>query len=172
MAILFVTAKPSYMPDCDELGEWKLVPNTKDLFVQKLGNHYIFAHECMNKAESQRLPEIKHDIVASWLDAALSWLESELGACSNDDIYLICHDKDLLDQSNKVNTDEGLFLKSKVRGHLQKKQIRDRHIYIFQHVVEQDMFKALIGSLFETTTENVEQAIQLINECTYETPCA
>ena len=53
-------------------------------------------------------------------------------------------------------------------GGLEKK-IADKHIYLFMHSIQHDMFEALIRDLIEPDINNIERALLVIKKCTYET---
>ena len=87
---------------------------------------------------------------------------------SNENLFVILHDKDLLQYPY---TDEGLYREQKIidaKGGLEG-MMKDCNIYLFQHVVAQDMCVALINDLIEPSIENIGRAIDVIKKCTYET---
>lgn len=173
MKIIFITAKPSFMPDSEDLGTWQLLPNADGFFMQTLDDYLLFAHECLSDYSSEPYNvtlkvEKKHAIVASWLETVLSFVQKKWGEISKDDIFLIVHDKDLVDHHD---TCECVYREKRiqeVKGGLENK-VKDGHVYIFQHVHAQDMCEALINDLIEPSVENVEQALLVINKYTNET---
>ena len=78
-----------------------------------------------------------------------------------DDVYIICHDKDLLDLSKEKGASR-LFLNNEILGAL-KNKIKDGNIYIFQHSLTNDkMYNALIRFLYGPEEDMVDNAIQLM----------
>ena len=47
MKIIFITAKPSYMPDPEELGTWQPMQDEEGFYMQTLGDYQLFVHECL-----------------------------------------------------------------------------------------------------------------------------
>ena len=169
MKIIFITAKPAYMPDSEELGTWQQMPYAEGFFMQTLGDYHLFVHECLSEYSSEPynvtlMVDKKHAIIASWLDTVLSFAEKTWGELSKDDLFLIVHDKDLIEYRK---TCECIY-RGERKGGLENK-VKDDHIYIFQHVHAQDMCEALINDLIEPSEENVKQALRVINKCTNET---
>jgi len=173
MKIIFVTARPSYMPDPEELGTWQPMQDEEGFFMQSLGDYHLFAHECLSDLSSDKnnvklRVEKKHALVASWLNLILSYAQQQWGEIAKEDVYVILHDRDLI--SHLSRNEEGIYNEErvlKVNGGLEG-MTKDGHIYIFMHSVGQDMCVALINDLIEPSVENVEQALQLINKCANE----
>ena len=150
------------MPDSEDLGTWQQMPDADGFFMQTLGDYHLFLHECLSEYASETynvtlMVDKKHAIVASWLDTVLSFAEKKWGEISKDDLFLIVHDKDLLERGK---TCECVYREER-KGGLENK-VKDGHIYIFQHIHAQDMCEALINDLMEPSEENVEQALQII----------
>lgn len=165
MAVLLITTRGVFLPDEDNLGKWETLPRNTDFYTLRVGPHRLFVRECFVDESVKMKPLKKHNEIASWIDIISQYVKEKEESVSSDDIYLICHDKDLL---RNMLTDEGIFPESEVLGEL-KGKIRDGHIYVFQHVYEQDMFKAIIKNLSSGPIEsNVNQAIAIIKDCTYE----
>lgn len=169
MKIIFITAKPAYMPDSEDPGAWQQMPDADGFFMMTFDEYTLFAHECLSEYSSDTynvtlMVDKKHAIVASWLETVLSFAEKKWGSTSVDDIYMIIHDKDLLKYGK---TSEGAY-NEKRKGGLEN-MVKDGHVYIFQHVHAQDMCKALINDLIEPSKENVKQALCLIMNTTNET---
>lgn len=164
MATLFITAKPRYMPDEENEGKWVILP--EGFYYQKVDVHHIFLHECLPK--DGKIPKSKHSIVAAWIDTIITYSEEMLDGFCPDEFFLIVHDEDLL---RYKKNDEGLLRESEVvaiAGGLQMK-VKDRHIYVFMHRIQHVMFEALIKDLIDIEKSNIEAAIRIIKECTYET---
>ena len=82
MKIIFITAKPAYMPDSEELGTWQQMPYAEGFFMQTLGDYHLFVHECLSEYSSEPynvtlMVDKKHAIIASWLDTVLSFAEKK-----------------------------------------------------------------------------------------------
>lgn len=167
MGIVFITAKPDFMPDPSELGAWLPIQGITGFYTQSLGDYHIIIHECLREVETRWKQQKKHATVASWLKTALDYAHKQWGSFSKDDLYVILHDKDLL---HSGDTDEGIYRESnvaEVKGGLEG-IVKDGNIYIFQHVIAQDMCVALINELSEPSLDNIKQAISVIKNCTYE----
>lgn len=165
MAVLLITTRGSYVPDDENLGNWEKVHDEPDFYTLKVGKHRVFVCECIGDEWKTKKTVMKHNEVASWIDIVMQYEKENSEHISSNDIYAICHDKDLV---TNFLTDEGIFPESEVLGNL-KGKIQDRHIYVFQHVFEQDMYKAIIRPLpHELTESNIDQAIAVIQDCTYE----
>lgn len=52
MKIIFITAKPSYMPDPEELGTWKPMQVDEGFYMQTLGDYHLSVHECLSDLSS------------------------------------------------------------------------------------------------------------------------
>lgn len=168
MATLFITAKPCHMPDQDHLGGWNILQEANEFYYQRVGSHHIFLHECLSYKEQRKLPVYKHKKVSDWINKVLSYLNNNITDFRIDDFYLIAHDGDLLRYNNN---DEGLLPEYKVEavdGGLQG-IVPDKHIYVFMHSIQHDMFEELIKKLIDINEINIEAAIEIINNCTYET---
>lgn len=169
MKIIFVTASPSYLPDAENLGHWSPVPGADGFFMLSFGDIRLFVHECLSEQDTKLKQKSKHAIVASWLSCVLEYAKKQWGEISKEDLFVIQHDKDLLKYGK---TDEGIYREQKVvkvKGGLEN-MVKDGNIYLFQHVVAQDMYIALINDLYDPSVENVEKAINVIKQCKYETP--
>lgn len=173
MKIIFITAKPSYMPDLEELGTWQPMQNEDGFFMQTLGDYHLFVHECLSDLSSETdnvklRVEKKHALVASWLNTILSFARKQWGEFLKEDLYAILHDRDLI--SHNGRNEEGIYSEERilgVGGGLEG-MIEDGHVYIFMHSTAQDMCMALINDLIEPSIENVNQALKVIN-CANET---
>ncbi len=173
MKILFITAKPSYMPDLEDLGTWKPMQE-EGFYMQTLGDYHLFVHECFSESSNitnnvKLKVEKKHSIVGGWLDTILSFAQEKWGNVSKDDLYVILHDRDLI--SHKSPNEEGIYREKRILndGGGLKDKIKDGHIYIFMHSAAQDMCVALINNLIEPSIENVEQALHVIKKYSDET---
>ena len=167
MRVIFITAKPKVMPDSSDLGNWQPIPNAKGFYVQTIGDTVLFAHVCLSEMEIRWNLKKKHATIASWVNTVLSYISEHLGDFDKDNFFLILHDKDLL---KYPSTDEGIYREKKIidaNGGLEG-MLKDGNIYLFQHVPTQDMSEALINELSEPCEENIEQAIAVIKNCTYE----
>ena len=161
MAVLIITAKPAFLPDPDDLAGWELQGG---LYHRQAGAHHLFLAECIE--EVNRKQRAKHEHLAELVRAARQ-------AVPDGECYLIAHDRDLLKGSG--SGDEGIFPEAGVAavGSSLAGLVPDRHIYIFQHVPQQDMFETLIVNLLDDiTAETVERTVSLIDGCTYETSLA
>lgn len=169
MKIIFITAKPAFMPDSETLGTWQSMPDADGFFMKSFTDYTLFVHECLSDYSSEPynvtlIVDKKHAIVASWLETVLSFAEKKCGNISMDDIYMIIHDKDLLKHGK---TGEGTY-REKRKGGLEN-MVKDGHVYIFQHVPAQDMCRALVNDLLEPSEENVKQALRVIMNSNNET---
>ena len=84
MKIIFITAKPAFMPDSEDIGTWQLIPDADGFFMQTFGEYTLFAHECLPDFTSETynvtlMVDKKHAIVASWLEIVLSFAEKKWG---------------------------------------------------------------------------------------------
>lgn len=168
MGVVFITAKPRFMPDSSDLGTWEPMPKAEGFYMQTVGEFHLFAHECLDESAANTWNQKKkHATIASWLKTVLAYAEEHWGAIDKDSLYVIPHDKDLL---KARKTDEGIYKEQRVAevGGGFEGMVKDGNIYLFQHVAVQDMCVALINDLIEPTIENVEQAIEVIKNCTYE----
>ena len=173
MKIIFITAKPYCMPDPEYLGTWQPMPDEDGFFMQELGDYLLFVHECLSDLSSEThnvklRVEKKHSLVASWLNTILSFAKKQWGEFSKEDLYAILHDRDLISHNDR--NEEGIYHEERIQGvgGGLEGMIEDGHIYIFMHSHAQDMSVALINDLIEPSTENVEQALKVIN-CANET---
>lgn len=168
MYVIFITAKPRFMPCSEDLGSWTPVPRADGFYMLTKGNYHLFVHECIPETNVRLKVKKKHAIVASWLNVVLSYAKKQWNDMSNENLFVILHDKDLLQYPY---TDEGLYREKKIidaKGGLEG-MVKDGNIYLFQHVVAQDMCVALINDLIEPSIENIGRAIDVIKKCTYET---
>ena len=169
MKIIFITALPAFMPDSEDLGSWQPMPDADGFFMKTFKEYTLFAHECLSDYSSEPYNvtlkvDKKHAIVASWLETVLSFSEKKWGEIPKDHLFLIIHDKDLLERGK---TCECVYREER-KGGLEN-MVKDGHIYIFQHIHAQDMCKALINDLIEPTEKNVMQALCVIMNSKNET---
>lgn len=173
MKIIFITAKPSYMPDPEELGTWQPMQVDEGFYMQTLGDYHLFVHECLSDLSSDTnnvklKVEKKHALVASWLKTILSYAQQQWGEISKKDVYVILHDRDLI--AHDARNEEGIYGEERilsVNSGLEG-MLDDGHVYLFMHSIAQDMCQALINDLIEPSIDNVESALQVIKRCTNE----
>lgn len=173
MKIIFITAKPSYMPDPEELGTWQPMQDEEGFYMQTLGDYQLFVHECLSDLSGEtnnvRLKVgKKHALVASWLNTILSYAQRQWGKISKNDVYAILHDKDLI--PHDARNEEGIYVEERilsVSGGLEG-MVKNGHIYLFMHSIAQDMCQALINDLIEPSIDNIERALQVIKRCANE----
>lgn len=166
MAILIVTSKVAYFPDPEEQEGWSLEKEEGlEYFTTEIGPHKLFWTKCIKDVEKR--VEDKHEIIAD----IVKRIKNKCHASDEDCFYLIVHDLDLLSHH-----DEGIYPEKNVKiiGSSLVSLIPDRHIYVFQHVPEQDMFKTLVIKNSEEdaciTIDDINNTLELINSCLHETP--
>ena len=168
MATLLITAKPCHLPDPEHKGKWSILPEANEFYYQKVGSHHIFLHKCLPDEEQGKKLVYKHKKVSEWINMIFSYLKNNIDDICLADFYLIAHDEDLL---RYKNNDEGLFSESSVvtvGSDLQGK-VPDKHIYVFMHSIQHDMFEKLIKNLIDIDESSIAAAIEIINNCTHET---
>lgn len=167
MAVLIITTKSAFLPDPDEPAGWELHGHDgRDYFVRQAGPHRLYLTECITDASKKQ--KIKHETLAG----IVRFAQTDAADAPRDTFYLIAHDKDLLKASEN---DEGIYREAGVEevGSSLQGLVPDRHIYIFQHVAQQDMFEKLISNLLDEINPSlVEEVVQLIDTYSYETPLA
>ena len=167
MAVLIITTKAAFLPDPDDPAGWALREHDgRDYFVRQAGPHRLYLTECLTDAGKKQ--KIKHDAVAG----IVRFAQSDAADAPRQAFYLIAHDKDLLKVSGN---DEGVYREAGIEeiGSSLQGLIPDRHIYIFQHVAQQDMFETLINKLLDDIgPTEVEEVVRLIDDCRYETSFA
>ena len=160
--LVFITADSSEFPEVGEMGNWYSMPQNEEYFVMEMDKYILIARECMEESYAfDTRTEIKHNLFASWLNVAEKYCKENKHDIDYDDIYVICHDKDLLDLSKEKGASRLLGNKETI-GALQNK-INDGNIYIFQHSSLHDkMYRALIMYLSKAEEDMVNNAILLI----------
>ena len=166
MAVLIITTKSAFLPDPDDPAGWALREHEgRDFYVREVGEHRLYLTECL--ADAGKKQKIKHESIAG----IVRYVLQDVSGADRGDFYLIAHDKDLLKASGN---DEGIYREAAVAevGSSLQGLLPDRHIYLFQHVAQQDMFEALINKLLDDiSAEEVQAVVQLIDGYSYETSC-
>ena len=165
MAVLIITTKSAFLPDPDDLCGWTPCADAP-CFFRQAGPHRLYLAECL--ADAGKKQKIKHEALASLVRYARQAAEDADPAA----FYLIAHDKDLLKAGGN---DEGIYREAGVAavGSSLQGLVPDGHIYIYQHVAQQEMFVKLIKRLLDPIgPEEVEEVVQLIDGYRYETSFA
>lgn len=167
MAVFIITAKAAFLPDPDDMAGWELRTHEgRDIFFRQVGTHRLYLTECIVDAGKKQ--RIKHDMLAD----VVRYAQRDAADATPESFYLIAHDKDLLKSGGN---DEGIYREAGVAevGSSLQGLLPDGHIYIFQHVAQQEMFEKLINILLdEIVPEQVDEVVQLIDGTSYETPFA
>ena len=167
MSVLIITTKTAFLPDPDDLAGWELrTQEGRDIFFRQVGSHRLYLTECFPDAGKKQ--KIKHEELAK----VVRYVRQDTADAVLEHFYLIAHDKDLLKAGGN---DEGIYREAGVAevGSSLQGLIPDGHIYIFQHVAQQDMFEKLINVLLdEMRPEQIDEVVQLIDGTRYETPFA
>ena len=167
MSVLIITTKTAFLPDPDDMAGWELrTQECRNIYFRQVGPHRLYITECL--ADAGKKQKIKHEALAG----VVRYVRQDAADAEPESLYLIAHDKDLLKASGN---DEGIYREAGVAevGSSLQGLIPDGHIYIFQHVAQQDMFEKLINVLLdEISPEQIDDVVQLINGTDYETSFA
>lgn len=160
--LVFITAKTNHLPDKEEQGNWSEMQGQEGFYILETEKYFAVAHKCMDKSYALNTEtEVKHDDLASWLDIAYDYCDKK--NIVYDDVYLICHDKDLLNLEEEEYR-IGIFRNDETLGSLHDK-IKDGNIYAFMHTAASEMWdKILIQRLLVANEQMIDNAIQLIKK--------
>lgn len=168
MAVLIITAKPSFIPpDMDDNYHGWVIHNENgiEFYSMECGPHKLFITECISKVDTRQ--RIKHTYISKYVKSVKALCES----IPDEDFFLITHDKDLM---HGMSHAEGIYREASVDaiGSDLRCMIPDNHIYVFMHSDGMPMYDTLITNSFHLTHELIDSAITIIKECNNEAPQA
>lgn len=159
--LVFITARANYLPDEKIKGNLIEMPQHNGFYILETDKYFVVTHKCMdNSYASDTETEVKHNDVVCWLNIACEYCKNNNHSIDYDDVYLICHDKDVLDLDEEDNRD-GVFRNEEALGSLQDR-IKDGNIYVFMHSPSCEMFNILISRLLCADEQMVDNAIRII----------
>jgi len=160
MAVLIITAKYSFLPDPDDPAGWEIhSENNIDFYFKEVACHKLFLKECIQKTNLKQ--KSKHEETADFVKL----VKSKTTNIMDDEYFLIVHDSDL---KKSKQHDEGLYSEDSIKevGSSLQSLIPDKHVYVFQHSEQHDMFEILIKNILYGIDEDiVNRVVEYINSC-------